>query len=173
MLKQSEAPAPGAVMLRGRHKSVEAKSSDGKENTTMKNTTMNITVCKEYTTIAQAPKVKEDIKAFKEAYTARDVLLHFVDALEAEGEVSTAAIVALQCGEVVRVTGDAFPGGTYYNDETHFGFDFTVQCGSQIILAHFYTDADLTFRLWSEPIPGFGRARLYRVERFISAEVWS
>lgn len=137
----------------------------------MKNTKMNITVDKEFTTIAQADKVKADIKEFKAVYTPEAVVKAFASALDAENEVSPAAIVALQCGEVLTMTGEAFPGGYVYGDETQFAIESTVLCGHEVVSVRFYTDLGLNVSLYTSTRFD-SRLRMFSLERFTRSEAW-
>ena len=95
---------------------------------------MKITIKKEYTTLAQLPKVKEDIKEFKEAFTDRDLLCSFIDATETD----------IWCADVISVNIEAFPGGSLYNDETHFSVNILCKQWKEYIEIHFYCDTGLS-----------------------------
>ena len=97
---------------------------------------MKITVKKEFTTIAQLPKVKEDIREFKERYTDGDLKSAFCDAVEEESFL-------LWSSDIVSVNITAFPGGTVYNDETQFHVTMLCRRYREFIEAKFYCDIDL------------------------------
>jgi len=99
---------------------------------------MKITIDRDYTTISQAEKVKEDIKEFKARYTDGDLKRAFCDAL---------GIWPTNSFDILMVTGKAFPGGFYYNDETHFSIEIIavndISCILGFCKMHFYCDMEL------------------------------
>lgn len=95
---------------------------------------MKITVCKEYTTLSQLPQVKADISEFKARYTDGDLKTFFCDAT---GNNS------MCCADIVSVNVEAFPGGTDYNNETHFSVTVLCRSWHRFIEAHFYCDMEL------------------------------
>lgn len=95
---------------------------------------MKITVNKDFTKISQAEQVKTDIKEFKGRYTDGDLKNAFCDAT---------GIDCLYGAVVLSVTGEAFPGGTDYNDATHFSLEIVARKFNQFIVARFYCDMEL------------------------------
>lgn len=92
---------------------------------------MKIKIDEEFTTLAQAPKVREDIKTFKAMFTEADV-------------TGAARAAADFNGDLLSLTGEAFPGGYFYKDATKFHFIAFLWDWSKVIRVSFYCDMDMT-----------------------------
>lgn len=122
---------------------------------------MKITVNKELTTLAGAEKVKADIKEFKARYTAGDLWREFFD--------QTGIDCPWNC-EILQVTGDAFPGGTFYDNETHFSLKIIAKGFYEFYEINFYCDSNLKVdtRDFKDICSGSTSSRkLYSVERYV------
>lgn len=91
---------------------------------------MKITVNKNYTTLEQAAKVKEDIKAFKEMYSERDLLNAFKNQADRNEWF----------GDIIKAEAEAFPGGWAYNDETQFCITMVTEGYNKFYKIRFYID---------------------------------
>ena len=94
---------------------------------------MKITVNKEFTTLSQLPKVKDDIKEFKARYTDGDLKSMFCDVVN-----DWTAYGA----EIISVSGEAFPGGYVYNDETQFHIEIICRKYGEFVVLRFYCDLE-------------------------------
>lgn len=122
---------------------------------------MKITVDKELTTLAGAEKVKADIKEFKARYTAGDLWREFFD--------QTGIDCPWNC-EILQVTGDAFPGGTFYDNETQFSLKIIAKGFYEFYEINFYCDSNLKVdtRDFKDICSGSTSSRkLYSVERYV------
>ena len=117
---------------------------------------MKFTIDKEYTTLAQLPKVKQDCKEFKTLYTDNDLLRAFEDAV---------IDIDIPCGlDILSANLEAFPGGTDYNNETAFRVEIVGRCYHSFFVITFYCDMGLTVDTRDLAFtPG---EKLYKVERY-------
>lgn len=99
---------------------------------------MKFTISKEYTTLAQLPKVKDDIKEFKARYTERDLASYFLSVVDVDN--------APFCEEIISCNVNAFPAGYSYNDETAFSVYIIMHGFRSFHEIHFYCDIDLNIR---------------------------
>ena len=88
---------------------------------------MKISVDMDYTTKLQAENVKYDIKEFRHSFDDTDVI-HMA---------CSAAHVPYRGQEAVLLQGEAFPGGYYYQNETHFHF--------RVVLLDYHNVHDISF----------------------------
>ena len=95
---------------------------------------MKITIDKNYTTLAQAAKVRADVKEFKARYVDGDLVR--------AAEVFTGK--PLWVNEFVRCTISAFPAGSAFGDETSFSVDLLIVAARVIYKVHYYCDINLT-----------------------------
>ena len=113
---------------------------------------MKITVNKEYTTISQAPAIKEAIKEFKARYTDGDLLREYRD--------QTGTDEKLWNFEALEITGESYPAGSYYGNAPAFTFNailvnrssFGIVRGFATI--YFHCDMDLNIRTDDMPTGG-------------------
>ena len=96
---------------------------------------MKTKINREYTTIAQAEKVREDLKEFKARYTDGDLMHFYNDAVDDPRGY---------CHRIIEATVEGFPGGTDYNNETVFSVDLIAIDYSTVLKIHFYCDIELT-----------------------------
>lgn len=96
---------------------------------------MKITVEKKYTTLEKLPQVKADMKEFKARYTDNDLLNAFVDATD---------IIDPYAADILRCDVEAFPAGSDFDDETHFGVEMVTFTYAKVCVLRFYVDMDLT-----------------------------
>ena len=96
---------------------------------------MKITVDKNYTTIAQLPKVKADMKQFKEAFTDSDLLGEFYRQTGIESGWNH---------DILSVSVVAFPAGLFYGDDTSFSVDIITKGWREFREIHFYCDEGLS-----------------------------
>ena len=97
---------------------------------------MKIKIDREYTKEYQMDRVKEDIKEFTGRYTEGDV----ISAIRAQldwwtGYTAKEAIIKFEV--------KAFPGGSYYNDETHFSFHIVIDNVEAMYRVNAYMNLDL------------------------------
>lgn len=112
---------------------------------------MRIRVDKDYTDKAFTDQVKADIAEFKERYTIGDVLNSFrcqVDRWDGWTQ------------EIIKVDAKAFPGGYYYDNATHFCFEFLIDGASTMYKIRFYIDMDLIVDT---------RTGLYSIKKYVLA----
>ena len=95
---------------------------------------MKITLSKDMTTISQAQKVKADMKQFKEAYSDGDLKMAVSDLF---GGV-------LYGSAVLSADVKAFPGGYFFNDETHFCVELVCSDWRKFYKVRYYTDLSLS-----------------------------
>lgn len=95
---------------------------------------MKITIDKELTLLSQVEQVKKDMQDFKHGWEDNDLLCAFFDATEIHRPWNV---------EIVSVTGEAFPGGSYYNDETQFHFEIIAKGWKEFYVIRFYCDCGL------------------------------
>lgn len=121
---------------------------------------MKTSIIKEYTTIAQAPKVKADLAEFKTRYTESDLLNAFRDAADFWG---------CMAGDIISCTVEGMPAGTDFiengEEPTHFCITITVDDNfSEIAKIRYYTNMDLTIRLYAS---SFGETvKLFDIKEF-------
>ena len=96
---------------------------------------MKTSVNKDFTTLAQLPKVKADLREFKERYNDGDLKRAFCDAVSSNG---------MYCADIVSVDVEGFPAGSVFNDETHFSVTMLCRDYGNFYDAHFYCDMNLT-----------------------------
>lgn len=76
---------------------------------------MKIKIDRTYTAGYQVPQVKADIAQFKEKYTEADVLY-----------IARTQLDFWKGNDIIKFEIEAFPGGSYYNNETHFSFHIVL-----------------------------------------------
>ena len=96
---------------------------------------MKITVDKNYTTIAQLPKVKADMKQFKETFTDSDLLGEFYRQTGIESGWNH---------DILSVSVVAFPAGFFYGDDTHFSVEIITRGWREFREIKFYCDECLS-----------------------------
>ena len=96
---------------------------------------MKITIDKGHTTLALLPKVKEDAKEFKSCYTDADLLSAFSSAVEFTGTWGH---------DILSCNVEAFPGGTDYNNETHYHVSIITHGFREFCEISFYCDSALS-----------------------------
>lgn len=101
---------------------------------------MKISVNKEYTTLSQLPKVKDDMKEFKARYTDGDLKNVFCDVVENEHEHA----FRFYCSDIVSVNVEAFPAGDLLDNETSFSVTMLCRRHGEFLEAHFYCNLGLT-----------------------------
>ena len=94
---------------------------------------MKITIDKNFTTLAQRDKVKEDIKEFKSRYSDSDIEWVLKRAHE---ETYGADLLAYDI--------EAFPHGQFWGDETSFAIHAWLTRWSAVFEVWAYVDIDLT-----------------------------
>ena len=103
-------------------------------------------VNKEYTTIAQMPKVRENLKVFTEVFTAGDLVRMFWDAAERDNVAKITRfrnLSAMSC-DCIACSVEGFPGGTDYNNKTVYRVDATVEYYDCFVKIGYYIDPDYT-----------------------------
>lgn len=117
--------------------------------------TMTIKVDKEYTEKMYEAQVREDIKEFKERYTATDILRWFADEVGWVGGYTC---------EILKAEAKAFPGGWVHENRTSFMFDMVLEGRNVMYKVHFYIDMDLTVSQYTT----LGN-KMYSIQRFVLA----
>lgn len=117
---------------------------------------MKSSISKEHTTLAQLPKVKEDLKEFKSRYTASDLWQFFVETVI---DIDLPWNVDIIDGEI-----EAMPEGTDYNDETCFCVTLTAKGWKSFTVLHFYCDID--GKIDTRDLAFTPGTKLYSVERY-------
>lgn len=119
-----------------------------------------ITINKEFTTLAQVAKVKEDIKEFRALYTLEDVFYQFMSAIsDTEDYFPTYGDLA---DSVICCKVNAFPSGLYFNNITSYDFEITIEQYTAIYKVQFYIDQD--FRVDTRPLDFTGNPmKMYSV----------
>ena len=112
---------------------------------------MKITIDKEYTTIEQAPAIKEAIKEFKSRYTDNDLVQAYRSQTGEESKIWTM--------EALEITGTAFPAGWKYDNVPAFCFTgIMVERYAGIIskfaTIRFYCNMELEINLEQLPTGG-------------------
>lgn len=117
---------------------------------------MKFTVEKEFTTLAQLPRVKEDCKEFKARYTDNDLLSIFMD------EVTD---IDLPYGlSVLSANIEAFPGGTDFDNETAFHVEVIARGFESFYVISYYCNLD--FCIDTRDLAFTPGKKLYHVERY-------
>ena len=120
---------------------------------------MKTYIDKTMTTLAQAAKVREDLKEFKARYTDGDLKSFFLRQTDTTKGY---------CSRVVEAVVKGFPSGFMTGDETHFQVSLlldTCDCGimsNELVKIRYYCDLDLNVNL-DELGDGSGR-KLYEVK---------
>lgn len=120
---------------------------------------MKTYVDKDMTTIAQAAKVREDLKEFKARYTDGDLKRFFLD------QTNT---TKGYCSRIVEATVTGFPGGAMWGDATMFCVNLLLDscdCGimsNELIKIRYYCDIELNVDM-RDLSDGSGR-KLYQVK---------
>ena len=117
---------------------------------------MTIKMDKSLTTFAQAAKVKEDMKQFKNCYTGGDLL-------RAWNEVFSEAEQYEKCvhGDVLSVTVNAFPANWYTGGETTFRVDLIADGYLAMHKLAFYVNLGLEV----DARPELMTHKVYKLER--------
>lgn len=110
---------------------------------------MKITIDKEYTAGYQMAQVKEDIKEFKERYTEKDILSVIRSQLDFWNNTNA---------EILKTEIKAFPGGSFYGNETHFAIEMILDGFLEINKIYTYMNMDLDI-----PNPALSKIRTYKV----------
>lgn len=126
--------------------------------------TMKTYIDKEYTTIAQSAKVRDDLKEFKARYTDGDLKHFFLRQTDTSKGY---------CSRVVEAVVTGFPGGYLYNDETRFCVSLILDSGnpgipSDMMKICYYCNLDLEINT-RDLQDGSGR-KMYSVNVFSCAE---
>lgn len=135
---------------------------------------MKTSINREYTTLAQAEKVKNDLKELKAMYTEGDLLRAFLDTLDTDEHRESMKDHAKACvitnyDEIVCCNVEGFPAGTFFIDEsgeepTHFSVTIKMIGLIHAYSIHFYTDLSLNIRLWAV---SFGtEQKMYSFDRY-------
>ena len=95
---------------------------------------MKMSINKEYTTLKQAEQVRRDMREFKERYTHGDLLRAFCDATD---------INETWNHDILSVTVEAFPAGSYFDDVTHFHVKMLTHGWRKFCEIDYYCDLDL------------------------------
>ena len=124
---------------------------------------MKITIDKELTTLAQAEQVKNDIREFKGTFTDNDLFCHFFNA--------TGIDRPWNC-EIISVSASAFPGGSFYDDETQFSVTIIAKGYKEFYEIHFYCDMGLCVNTGDlMDYRGFSTGKkMYDFHRFVLAQ---
>lgn len=115
-----------------------------------------ITIDREYTTLAQVDKVKEDSKEFSNCYTVGDLIREFTEQTEYN---------EIWAPEILKVEIKAFPAGTNYNNETHFSVDMILDKWDKIYKVHYY--CDMNIRIDTRILPG--GMKMYSVKKYTAS----
>lgn len=118
---------------------------------------MKTSVCKDYTTLAELPRVKADLKEFKARYTDGDLKSFFMDETQD---------YSAWCHDVVSASVQGFPAGTDYNDETSFCVDLVTMGTSEFCKIRFYCNMELQIDL--REVPGINGTpmKLWKCETY-------
>lgn len=119
---------------------------------------MKITIDKEFTAVAQVPRVKEDIKEFKARYTENDLLSAFWDTVNIPHPYGHSVILS----EI-----DAFPSGWTTGDKTSFHVQLVTRGFREFLEISFYCDLDLNID--TRPLYGGTGDKLYS-QRYYSCK---
>lgn len=95
---------------------------------------MKITINKEYTTLAQADKVRRDIREFRGMYTDGDLLRAFRDATDLD--------IAWN-HDILSAFVEAFPAGSLFGDKTSFCVEMITHGFREFCEIRFYCDMNL------------------------------
>lgn len=117
---------------------------------------MKISIDRNYTTIAQAKKVKEDIKTFRSMFCEKDLAMM----------ASDAAQIPYSGQELLLVQGEAFPGGWRYDNETHFHFRVVLMDYKRVWDVSFYCDMAGTVAERMDNGDPMTRTKIFKVECF-------
>lgn len=112
---------------------------------------MKITIDKDLTCISQAEKVKEDMKAFKEAFTDGDLKMAVCDLFD--GKLYGSAVLSANV--------KAFPSGWFFGDETHFCVELVCADWRKFYKVRYYTDLSLSVHETTDE-----RCKLSRFEEY-------
>ena len=104
----------------------------------------------DYTTRLEKQRVLDDLREFKERYTEGDLLRKFYS------ETDNVDVT----GDVVYFKVYGFPGGTYYNNATHFRVEALLEGFRKIYKVRFYCDLEMNIDTRTVP------TKMYDFERY-------
>ena len=111
---------------------------------------IRISIDKEYTAPYEFAHVKDDIKAFSDGVTIRDIIAHFLANIEKSGNF-----------EIIHYTVRAFSGGwAHKNNMTTYVVEAVLETWEKLYKVRFYIDQD-----WEVNItPGWYKFITYGIE---------
>lgn len=127
-------------------------------------------VDKDFTEPWLLEQVKEDIAQYVEAFTPSDIFRAFQDAMEEAGLDDELGVEGW--GDyITECTAKAFPGGTDFNNKTHYCVEMTAEGfkdgHEEITKYRFYTNENGEVRLTAWNRFTGRQDRLYTIKRFI------
>jgi len=133
---------------------------------------MKTIIDRDFTTLAKAEKVKNDLKELKAMYTDNDLLAAFLNALESDEHRESMKDYAKSCvlhsADMICCNVTGFPAGTDYmkdgEEPTHFAVEIKTFGLLDAFRIRFYTDLSLSVRLWTVC---FGKEhKMYDLDRY-------
>lgn len=122
---------------------------------------MKMTINKDFTSIAQVAKVKEDMREFKSRYNDNDLLQTFQDSTGLCGTCSY---------EVLKATVEAFPKGMLYGDDTTFCVELFLYGCNEFAKVRFYCglnlEVDTSDLMWFGNPADNPHKKLYQMTRY-------